>query len=105
MRKRKPSKFRMTAEPSISELPIAGVIPKPATSREYRTGEWRSFRPILDKSKCVRCGLCWIYCPDAAIKLRDDGSYEIDLTYCKGCGICAEECPPKAIKMVEEEVE
>ena len=92
----------MTDAPSIKELPIAGVIPKPGTSKEYKTGDWRSFKPILDQDKCTRCNLCWVYCPEPAIKHNDDGSYEMDLTYCKGCGICAEECPPKAIKMVEE---
>ena len=92
----------MTDAPSLEELPIAGVIPKPSTSKEYKTGDWRSFKPILNQDKCTRCSLCWVYCPDAAIKHNDDGSYEMDLTYCKGCGICAEECPPKAIKMVEE---
>ena len=102
MKKSKLSKFSMASEPSIDELPIAGVVPKPATSREYKTGDWRNFQPVLDKSKCTRCGLCWIYCPDAAVTRKDDESYEVDLAYCKGCGICAEECPSKAIKMVEE---
>jgi pyruvate ferredoxin oxidoreductase delta subunit len=46
--------------------------------------------------------LCWIYCPEPAIRKRDDGKIEFDYDYCKGCGICSVECPTKAIKMEEE---
>ncbi|RLI02385.1 pyruvate synthase [Candidatus Bathyarchaeota archaeon] len=95
-------KFKLNPKPTWKELPIASIIPQPATSRFYKTGDWRSFRPIVDKKKCTRCGLCWVYCPDGAIRIVEDGSYEVDLDYCKGCGICAEECPVKAISMVEE---
>ncbi|MBW2652992.1 MAG: 4Fe-4S binding protein, partial [Deltaproteobacteria bacterium] len=55
-----------------------------------------------DKEMCVRCGLCYIFCPDAAIKRGDDGYYEADLDYCKGCGICHRECWFGAISMTEE---
>jgi pyruvate ferredoxin oxidoreductase delta subunit len=47
--------------------------------------------------------MCWLYCPEAAITIDDDGMYGFDLFYCKGCGICAEECPKKCITMVVEE--
>ena len=96
------NEFKLNPKPSWKELPIASIIPQPSTSRFYLTGDWRSFRPVIDKDKCVRCGLCWSYCPDAAIKWFEDGSVEVDLNYCKGCGVCAEECPAKAITMVEE---
>ena len=96
------SELKLNPKPSWKELPIASIIPEPATSRFYKTGDWRSFRPIKDKSKCIRCGLCWVFCPDGAVKFAEDGSFPIDLDYCKGCGVCAEECPSGAIKMVEE---
>jgi len=51
----------------------------------------------------VKCGVCYIFCPDAAINETDEGFFEADLYYCKGCGICAHECPTQAITMVEEE--
>jgi pyruvate ferredoxin oxidoreductase delta subunit len=57
----------------------------------------------MDVEKCVRCGFCWMYCPERAVRKTGDGGYEIDYSYCKGCGICAEECPREAIRMVEEE--
>ena len=58
---------------------------------------------VLDKEKCLKCALCWIYCPDSAIKPSEEGYYEADLYYCKGCGICASICPAEAITMIEEE--
>ncbi|RLF48961.1 MAG: hypothetical protein DRN20_03370 [Thermoplasmata archaeon] len=66
---------------------------------ENKTGTWRTFRPVINKEKCVNCLLCWFYCPDGAIKRVSDG-VEVDYDYCKGCGICANECPVKAITMV-----
>lgn len=68
-----------------------------------KTGSWRTFRPVVNYSKCKFCMLCWIYCPDGAIIRREDDSPEIDYEYCKGCGICANECPVKAIVMLREE--
>ncbi|MCS7114142.1 MAG: 4Fe-4S binding protein [Nitrososphaerota archaeon] len=96
--------FKLTQKPKVSELPIAAIIPSPGNSKYYLTGGWRSFRPVIDKAKCVSCGLCWVYCPDNAIIKTEEGKkYDVNLDYCKGCGICAEECPVKAISMTEEE--
>jgi pyruvate ferredoxin oxidoreductase delta subunit len=65
------------------------------------TGDWRSFQPVLNLSKCRRCGTCWINCPTQSV--NDSGRhFRINLDYCKGCGVCAEECPFGAILMVEE---
>ncbi len=99
--------------PKYFEIPIAGTILEPGNTVKIPTGEWRAFRPIIDKEKCVRCLLCWAYCPDGAIIIVDQPyktasgreykfSVEIDYYHCKGCGICAQECPVKAIQMVEE---
>ncbi len=79
------------------------IVTEPGSTRQYQTGDWRSERQIVDKSKCIKCGLCFIYCPEGCIQQDADGYYEADLFYCKGCGICARECWPKAITMVEEE--
>jgi len=83
-------------------LPMGAVVLEPGSSLKYKTGDWRAFRPLVDKEKCVNCLLCWIYCPDAAI-VRKEKWVEVNYDYCKGCGICAKECPKEAIKMVEEQ--
>ena len=80
---------------------------KPAGSLKNKTGEWRGFRPVVNKSKCINCGICEQYCPEGCIFQKTGTSlkgkyYEADLDYCKGCGICAEVCPAKCIKMEKE---
>jgi len=92
----------MTQEPGWRALPIGGVVLEGGTARKYRTGDWRTFKPIIDKNKCVNCLLCWICCPEPSITQVEGDKVEVDYEYCKGCGICAEECPVKAITMVEE---
>jgi pyruvate ferredoxin oxidoreductase delta subunit len=80
------------------------VITEPGSSIKNKTGSWRSLRPVIDREKCIKCGRCWMFCPDMAIKMdKKDGKAKVDLDYCKGCGICATECPVKCIKMVKEE--
>lgn len=90
--------------PGWKDLPAGGLILEPGNAEKYETGEWRSFRPVWDKSKCISCLFCWIYCPDGSIRVEDGKVVGIDYKHCKGCGICARECPPKvkAIKMVPE---
>lgn len=89
------------SKPGWKSIPIAGILIEPGSAMKYKTGDWRAYRPIIDKEKCIDCLLCWIYCPDAAIK-REEEKVSVVYEYCKGCGICANECPVKAIEMVEE---
>lgn len=65
------------------------------------TASWRVFRPVMDKAKCIECGMCFSYCPVNSIVFQDN-KYIITYNYCKGCGICANECPRKAITMKPE---
>lgn len=78
------------------------VIMDPGTARDYKTGSWRSRRPVVDKEKCINCMFCWMYCPDNSIIVEDGEMKGIKLSHCKGCGICANQCPKHAIVMVEE---
>jgi len=93
----------MTEELTWKDLEVGNIITEAGNGSFRKTGDWRTERPILDSEKCIKCALCWMYCPDAAIKSAEDGYYEADLYYCKGCGICASICPARAITMIEEE--
>lgn len=79
------------------------MVFRPGSAREYLTGTWRADRPIFDENKCIRCGVCYIFCPEGCVSQGENGYFRADLDYCKGCGICAHECWPRAITMVEEE--
>lgn len=100
-------KIQVTSEGAykVSDLPL-GFTVKPGTSLNFKTGDWRSTRPILNRAECSYCSFCYVYCPDGAYKDMgaEEKYYLADLDYCKGCGICAYECPKKCIQMVGEEV-
>lgn len=81
------------------EVKMAGAITTPRNSREYKTGVWRSQTPEIDYEKCVKCLICWIYCPEPTILRHPEKGVEIDPDYCKGCGICVQVCPVKCITM------
>jgi pyruvate ferredoxin oxidoreductase delta subunit len=91
------------SEMTWKEFGLAFMVTNPGCSAEYRTGDWRSQKPVTDKSKCMKCGVCYLSCPDDAIKVAADGTYDFDYDHCKGCGICATECWTGCISMVEEE--
>ncbi len=74
----------------------------PAPGASGITGYWRTVKPVIDGDKCIKCILCWLYCPEDTIIRREDDSVYVDYQYCKGCGICADVCPVDAIKMVPE---
>ncbi|MGQ4913845.1 MAG: 4Fe-4S binding protein [Candidatus Asgardarchaeia archaeon] len=87
------------------EIPIGGIIPEPGSSALYKTGSWRAIKPVIDLGKCKGCLICWIHCPEPAIRqitVSGELKVEINYDYCKGCGICANVCPFKAIDMVPE---
>jgi len=83
--------------------PDAIPLSKPGRGSYGKTGDWRTFKPVIDREKCNKCMMCWLYCPEGVIDQGKEGYPKIDFTYCKGCGICAQECPSKCIEMVREE--
>jgi len=85
------------------KLALGCAVVEPGSAAKLKTGDWRSLAPVLDEEKCVKCGLCAVYCPEFCISEDKEGFYRADLTYCKGCGICAVECPKSAITMKLEE--
>jgi len=81
-----------------SKLPIGGVVPY-HTSFAYKTGDWASEQPVIDKEKCISCMNCFYFCPDSAIEMDENFKPDVDYDFCKGCGLCAANCPSKAIEM------
>ena len=90
-------------KPTWRDIEIGAIVTEPGSAMQYQTGDWRTQRPTYNHERCIKCGLCSIYCPEGCVHPTEEGYFEADLFYCKGCGICARECWTKAINMVEEE--
>ncbi len=89
---------REIALPKVDEIPLGGVIPSNGNTVYYKTGSWRTQRPMFNRNACTDCLLCWLHCPDDSI-ITDQGKVMgIDADHCKGCGICARECNSKPVK-------
>ena len=86
----------------MTDLTPGGMITKSGNSRGFKTGDWRTMRPVWIKNKCTQCLLCWPVCPDTAIPVKDGKRGEYDFDHCKGCGICVEVCPFDAIDFIQE---
>ena len=87
---------------NYKDLVVGDRVIEPGSSEKFHTGDWRSQVPILDKSKCIDCLTCWIYCPDNSVLVENGKVLGMKLSHCKGCGICAKSCPKSAITMKEE---
>ena len=85
------------------DIETGAVVLEPGNTRQYKTGDWRSQVPTYKFDRCIKCGMCQLFCPEGCIEQNDDGHFEANLYWCKGCGICARECPTKVITMIEEE--
>lgn len=87
--------------------PIGGVLPLPGNTAHNdlhtsRTG----WMPVLDRDKCIDCGMCDMVCPDLCLvwstHTDEDGKPVvkldgIDYRYCKGCMRCVETCSTLAM--------
>jgi 2-oxoacid:acceptor oxidoreductase delta subunit (pyruvate/2-ketoisovalerate family) len=87
------------------ELSKGAVVKEPGSAIKNQTGTWRTFRPVVDDTKCVKCGMCELYCPDRTIRVAEVTGKKkivIDYAHCKGCLICVEMCPQHAISKERE---
>ena len=92
----------MSKDKTWKQIPIGGLILKAGNAEEYKTGDWRTYRPVHNRKTCINCMMCWVNCPDSSIS-SDKGNFgKFDYDHCKGCGICASVCPTKSITMKEE---
>jgi len=87
--------------------PIGGVLPTPGNTAHNdlhtsRTG----WMPVLERDKCIDCGMCDMVCPDLCLVWSthegEDGKPlvkldGIDYQYCKGCMRCVETCSTSAM--------
>ena len=80
---------------------VGGIITDVGNIKSNKTGSWRTFRPIVDKEKCIGCGTCKKFCPDVSIEIIE-GKAVVDYDHCKGCLICKSICPVGAISSEEE---
>jgi len=97
------SEWFFSKQRSSKDIPIGGLMEEAGSSRHFKTGDWRSFRPIVNDAKCISCMFCVIYCPENCIRVKEDAKRgNFDLDFCKGCGICGKVCPVKCIEMKEE---
>lgn len=87
---------------SYWDLPY-GPVSLPVKGSAGKTGDWRTFRPVVDNEKCIKCYFCYMYCPEGTISVNEEtGFVKIDYDYCKGCGVCAKNCPKECIAMEKE---
>ena len=81
------------------DLTIGGNIYTAGNAKEFKTGDWRSQKPIWIEEKCKQCGLCFTVCPDDAIPVtKDQKRTDFNYDVCKGCMVCLKACPFNAIE-------
>jgi MinD superfamily P-loop ATPase len=62
------------------------------------TQEFRGSKlAVMDRTKCVECGLCRDACRFDAIS----NDFKIDPFLCEGCGVCIVVCPDRAVSLEE----
>lgn len=97
------SKQVITSDVTWKEITRGGIICTPGNAVDFKTGDWRSMKPVWLEEKCKQCLLCYPVCPDTAILINENGKrIDFDYDHCKGCGVCYKVCPFKAIDFVEE---
>ena len=56
----------------MDKMTIGGNIYEAGNAKEFKTGDWRSRKPIYIPEKCKQCGLCFPVCPEDAIPVGKD---------------------------------
>ena len=90
--------------PEGREVPFACITPAPVgAQRMMITGNWRSFRPVINHEDCNLCMNCVVFCMDACWQLNEAGDQvEWNAEFCKGCLVCVTECSHGALSKADE---
>jgi pyruvate ferredoxin oxidoreductase delta subunit len=90
--------------PKEKEVPLGCVTPAPVSEQPMMiTGNWREYRPVIDREKCDLCLNCMVFCPDACWHLDEAEEAVVwNAKYCKGCSICVNECSTNALSKAYE---
>jgi pyruvate ferredoxin oxidoreductase delta subunit len=76
---------------------------RPARNPTFKKFTTRTMRPLIDFTKCIKCTLCWLQCPDSCFDVTPDGLYDANMEACCGCGVCEAVCPEaECVTMVNE---
>lgn len=92
----------VTPDITWKETTPGGIIYDSGNAEDFKTGDWRSMKPIWHEEKCKQCMLCFPVCPDSSILVKDGKLAGVDYDHCKGCGVCVEACPFDVFDFVEE---
>ncbi|SET17625.1 pyruvate ferredoxin oxidoreductase delta subunit [Natronincola peptidivorans] len=79
-----------------------GTVAYPGSADLFKTGDWRSMKPVFKAGECKQCLLCVPVCPDSSIPVKDKKRLDFDFDHCKGCGVCVKVCPFNAIDFIKE---
>lgn len=92
--------FLKQATDSSSSIKSASFVKTPLNKTKYLNGTKSSPPPIVDNTKCIKCGTCVRVCPYNAISIsskENDGCAVINKELCYGCCLCFHQCPKEAI--------
>lgn len=96
-------KNNITPESTWKDVTKGAMIYDNGNAKDFKTGDWRSMKPIFNVDKCIQCLLCVPVCPDSSIPVIANKRADFDFDHCKGCGICVKVCPFDAIEFEKEE--
>ncbi|MDD3043085.1 MAG: F420H2 dehydrogenase subunit FpoI [Methanosarcinaceae archaeon] len=93
---------------NIRKPPVTRLFPEVESQLSDR---FRGLQ-ILDKSRCIGCGICANTCPNNTIRIvkapiapgssKERWFPEIDIGHCLFCGLCIDQCPKEALSSGKE---
>ncbi|HUL61535.1 MAG TPA: DUF362 domain-containing protein, partial [Methanocella sp.] len=81
------------------KMPRTMGVPPSGTGRQLMgmMGRLRASRPVIDKGRCKKCGVCAKDCPARAMMFANGAVPRIDYDKCIRCYCCQELCPQQAV--------